>query len=106
MSLNITKKDDLLIIELDGELDQHMAKSVKDRIDHAITTSFLKNVVFDFSGVSLMDSSGIGLIMGRSKTIREYGGTLTIHGLSPKMREIFDLSGLRKIVKYAEEVSQ
>ena len=60
---------------LSGELDHHHAKEIRETIDFAVREQYPPVVVLDFRQVSFMDSSGIGLIMGRSRLMEEYGGT-------------------------------
>ena len=58
-----------LIIRLNCELDHHIAEQIRKRIDNIIDTKAIKNIIFDFEKVSFMDSSGIGVIMGRYKKV-------------------------------------
>ena len=60
----------------------------------------------DFSGVQFMDSSGIGLIMGRYKLIQTWGGGVTIANLPPKLEKIVSLSGLRDLCTIVKEVKE
>ena len=59
----------------------------------------MKTVVFDFDGVNFMDSSGIGLIMGRYKLINKHGGQAFMVNLKPAVKKIFQMSGIFKILK-------
>ena len=58
-----------LIIRLNCELDHHISEQIRKRIDNIIDTKAIKNIIFDFEKVSFMDSSGIGVIMGRYKKV-------------------------------------
>lgn len=89
--------DNRLIIHLSGEIDHHVVGHIKDKIDKAYTTTPARDMVFDFSQISFMDSSGIGLIMGRYKHLPP-GGRLSLVGVSDHIRRVFDLSGLGKFV--------
>ncbi len=64
---------------LSGELDHHHAKEIREAIDFAVREQYPPVLILDFKQVSFMDSSGIGLIMGRSRLLEEYGGVLEIH---------------------------
>ena len=57
-----------------------------------------RQIIFDFSGVTFMDSSGIGMIIGRYKNAKKRGGTIAITGMTPEIRRIFQISGLAKII--------
>ena len=62
------------------------------------------NVAFDFGRVSFMDSSGIGLIMGRYKVVHALGGKIVIYGLSENVRRIIEMSGIDKLVTTAKNL--
>ena len=79
---------------LRGELDHHSATSLKEKLDSAILSG-----VLDFTAVTLMDSSGIGLLLGRYKLLKKNGGELAVKGLSRQIDTIFRLSGLYRIIK-------
>ena len=87
-----------LVVELSGEIDQCVANEIKDRIDIEILNSSKKNVIFDLGKVTLMDSSGIGLIVGRYKTAKNLGGTLVLCKATPGVRRMIDLSGIGKVI--------
>ena len=63
--------DNILIARVTGDLDHHSAKDVREQIDDAMRAFFAKHLVFDFSKMAVMDSSGIGVVMGRYNKIRE-----------------------------------
>ncbi|MDL2248955.1 anti-sigma factor antagonist, partial [Tyzzerella sp. OttesenSCG-928-J15] len=60
----------------------------------------IKNVVFDFSKVTFMDSSGIGMIIGRYKLVEKKGGSAAICSMAPEIKKLFDISGLGKIINH------
>ncbi|MBQ8574717.1 MAG: anti-sigma factor antagonist [Clostridia bacterium] len=76
-------------------------------IDDAIQRNKPKTLKLDFSDVTFMDSSGIGLVMGRFRTIQPLGGKLVVSNLSPQVYKIMQLAGLEKIAKISkrEEVN-
>ena len=82
---------------LSGEIDHHNAPAVRAIIDTYILKARPKMLVIDFGAVSFMDSSGIGLVMGRFKNIADYGGKMEITGLSPHAYKVMALSGIEKI---------
>lgn len=92
---------------LDGEIDHHTAAAIRLEIDEAIARNKPKTLKLDFSDVTFMDSSGIGLVMGRFRTIQPLGGKLIVSNLSPQVYRIMQLAGLEKIAKISkrEEVS-
>lgn len=86
-----------LTVWLSGELDHHAARTVREQIDAAIERSAAKTLVLDFSGVTFMDSSGIGLIMGRYRLMLGRSGTLTVTGASERLQRVMKLAGLNKL---------
>ncbi|CCJ34236.1 anti-sigma F factor antagonist (spoIIAA-2); anti sigma b factor antagonist RsbV [Caloramator australicus RC3] len=99
MQLIFERKDDVLIVKLMGELDHHSAEEVRIKIDNKIDETGLNKVIFDFSGVNFMDSSGIGVIIGRYKKVKDFNGKVAIINLRPHIKKIFELGGIFKIIK-------
>ena len=97
-------KDNLIIVRLNGDLDHHIAREIKDEVDGLIVLKRINRIAFDFRNVSFMDSSGIGLIMGRYKKIKAMEGEIFVCNLGITIQRIFKLSGLFKITKHSFEV--
>lgn len=106
MNLKFNKKEDKLIIELMGELDHHSAEEVRIKIDDKIERENIKKVIMDFSKVTFMDSSGIGVVVGRYKKITTQNGILYITGLKQGVYKVFELSGLFKIINCCNSVEE
>jgi stage II sporulation protein AA (anti-sigma F factor antagonist) len=102
LETSMEKINNNLVVALNGELDHHTAKEVREEIDKAINRENVKNIVFDFKKVKFMDSSGIGVVIGRFKKIREYGGQAGVINLNNRVHKIFKMSGLFNIIKYYE----
>ncbi|SCI01885.1 MULTISPECIES: anti-sigma F factor antagonist [unclassified Romboutsia] len=81
------------------ELDHHIAGAIREEIDDILMTRSVKNIVFDFENINFMDSSGIGVIIGRYKKISSEKGTVSVINISPRVKKVFDLSGMNKIIK-------
>ena len=109
MGTEIKKYKNALAIFLSGELDQYEASIIKSKMDVEIQESEKKNVIIDLADVSMMDSSGIGLIIGRYKLVCSLGKELVLSGGSESIRKVITLSGIEKIVPYyktADEASK
>lgn len=106
MVLNFINKGKLLITVMSGELDHHSAESVRIKIDNKLDELGKVNLLFDFSGVNFMDSSGIGIVIGRYRKISEYGGQIGIINLKPDIKRIFEMGGLFRIVKEYRNVEE
>lgn len=85
------------------ELDHHVAKSLSVELDTLIENYGIKELVLDFSDTEFMDSSGIGVLIGRSKTMHYYGGQVLACGLGNRVKRIFDAAGLKKIIHIRED---
>ncbi|MDD2418666.1 MAG: STAS domain-containing protein [Oscillospiraceae bacterium] len=97
MSVRIESSNEGMTAFLMGEIDHHTARQIREAIDTAVEKSKPKNLYLDFSEVSFMDSSGIGLIMGRFKLMQHYSGKLTVTGASERITKIISLAGLKRL---------
>ena len=87
-----------------GELDHHQAERLRTQIDAAFDKSMCRNILLDMSNISFMDSSGIGMIIGRYKKAESRGGRLVLAGMDEGISRVFSLSGLAKIVIQSKSV--
>ena len=95
-----------LKIKLRGEIDHHSAVAVRGAIDDMLRSKRPSQLVIDMSGVDFMDSSGLGLIMGRYAVMRELGGQLLIADPSPATEKIMSLAGMERIVKIVHSAAR
>ena len=101
MSLNIDIeiKQDVLCIRLSGELDHHTADELREKATTAIERNDIRHIVLNLEDLSFMDSSGLGVIIGRYKQIKQVHGEMVVCAISPAIQRLFDMSGLFKILK-------
>lgn len=104
MEISIAGKYRTLVVKLSGDLDHHSAGKLREKIDRELERTGAVNVAFDFGRVSFMDSSGIGLIMGRYKVVHALGGKIVIYGLSENVRRIIEMSGIDKLATTAKNL--
>ena len=83
--------------ELSGEIDHHTAKPIREEIDKQIYTLLPKEIVLSLSGVGFMDSSGLGLIIGRLVTAKEVGATMQLINVDKRTMKIFEMAGLERM---------
>lgn len=95
-----------LIVRLKGELDHHTAEAVKSRMEEAIESGSCRNIVLSMKDLTFMDSSGLGVILGRYKQISAKGGKMVVCGLNPPVHRLFEMSGLFKILSVQENERQ
>ena len=100
------KKNDILIVNLSGELDHNSAESVRVKVDNKIDEDNITKIILNFSGVTFMDSSGIGAVIGRYKKVSNIGGKLCVAEVNKNVDKIFDLAGLYKIIKKYSNVNE
>ena len=93
------KKVNRLTVRLEGELDHNSAAGVRAELDALLADPGVKRLLLDLSGLQFMDSSGIGLIIGRYKRLARRGGSVAVIGSNPRIDRIFDMAGLYQLVE-------
>lgn len=88
-----------LIITPEGEIDHHSARPLRRKIDEMLYYYRPKNVALNLSEIAFMDSSGLGLILGRFTLARELGGVLRVIDPSESVRKILDLAGTSRLIR-------
>ena len=104
MKFELARSGNLLIVQVAGELDHHFADEIRMRIDAEIMKPPIRNILFDFNRLSFMDSSGIGMIMGRYKKIKALGGKAWIICNNPNAKRILEMSGVFKFIEKCRDV--
>lgn len=94
----------ILVVKISGELDHHNAAPLREATDRELLGGNYSGLIIDFSGLEMMDSSGIGVIMGRCRLIENYGGHLCVCGAKAPIKKIIQLSGLGKLVGITENI--
>ena len=87
-----------LKIKLRGELDHHSAVAIRTQIDDMIRSKRPKSLNIDMSVIDFMDSSGLGLIMGRYAAMKDIGGELCVTDPSPRVQRIMSLAGMERMI--------
>lgn len=98
MAVNITFEKEKLTAFLSGEIDHHVSKLMRCEIDEAFIRATPKVLELNFKDVSFMDSSGIGLIMGRYKLASSLGATVCVTEASAYLKRVMKLAGIDSIV--------
>ena len=88
-----------LVVYIERDIDHHNAAGLRGEIDAEIARHRPARLVLNFDAVEFMDSSGIGLIMGRYKHMQLAGGELKVAALNPRCQKLVAISGITKIVK-------
>ncbi len=87
-----------IVFSLAGELDEHSAALVRKKMDDSIAQNNFCDAVMDLSRLSFMDSTGIGVVIGRYKLLRKQNKRLLVRNPSPTVDKIFRMSGLYEII--------
>ncbi|KEH98180.1 anti-anti-sigma factor [Clostridium botulinum C/D str. BKT12695] len=98
MNLAFEEREDILIVHMEGELDHHTAEEVRSRIDDRIDRTGFSRIIMDFTNVNFMDSSGIGVVIGRYKKLLLKKGKINMIGAKGAVKRVFELSGMFKII--------
>ena len=106
MDIRFSNKGATLIVTVAGELDHHYSEYAREKIDGQIMKSTTKNVIFDFTRLGFMDSSGIGVIAGRYRNISRLGGKAAIVCKNMQINRILEMSGILKIIRAYENLGE
>ncbi|MCM1498078.1 MAG: anti-sigma factor antagonist [Clostridium sp.] len=99
-------RGETLIIHLPDELDHHTAAIIREKTDSLFVGKRIRDVVFDYENTQFMDSSGIGLVMGRYREVRYLKGDVYIVSVNDKIARILEISGLYRVAKREEDVEE
>ena len=99
MPVDIDIDDTSVTAYISGDVDHHSAGELREKIDRAVEMSYPEVLILDFGGVTFMDSSGIGLILGRCRLMKEIGGKVKIRNTSEQIRKVIKLSGVDRITE-------
>jgi stage II sporulation protein AA (anti-sigma F factor antagonist) len=99
MHIRIKQQSDSITASLYGELDHHSADFVKTQLDDVIARYRNTNLILDLKNLSFMDSSGLGVLLGRYKKLKAGGSTMYIRNANRQIEKVFDVSGIYKIIK-------
>lgn len=102
LTTDFTVKENVLVVRLVGELDHHEATILRDAWQIKMKKENTEHVILNLEQVTFMDSSGIGVILGRYKEIIQSGGELVVCSINPAIKRLLEMSGLFKIIRLAE----
>lgn len=106
MQLEMKKKSNLLIVKVKGELDHHSSDSIRRKVDQELMSVSIKHGVFDFSELSFMDSSGIGMLVGRYRIVQQLGGKMWVVCVDERINRILEMAGIYRIIPKATSVDE
>ncbi len=101
--LHHVRKKDVLFVRLEGELDQCSASAIRRDLDMLLQDASVRHLVLDMKKMPFMDSSGIGVILGRYRTLSLRGGSVSVMHMSDQVRRIYALSGMGQVIADMDE---
>lgn len=99
LTIELEVKHDILLVRLRGELDHHTAEELRIKLTETIENQKIMHIVLNLENLAFMDSSGLGVILGRYKQINNHGGKMVVCSISPAVKRLFEMSGLFKIIR-------
>ncbi|WP_252975141.1 STAS domain-containing protein [Janibacter melonis] len=96
LTISTSNSNGAVVVHCTGEIDVSTASQLRDAVQQVILGGS-RSVAIDMTGVSFMDSTGLGVVVGRLKTLRREGGTLTIAATADRVRRVFEITGLDKV---------
>ena len=106
MDLRFKRKNKTVMIQISGEIDHHTAKELRRQTENALLQMGGKNIIFCLQEVSFMDSSGIGMMIGRYKQVQALGGRVAIAYANEKIAEMILLSGLSQLLPIFDSIEE
>ncbi|MDO4504127.1 MAG: anti-sigma factor antagonist [Clostridia bacterium] len=97
MGVSISCKNNVVTACIDGDIDHHTAKDIREKVDSYIVRTSPKLLILDFKEVQFMDTSGIGLIMGRFKYMKSVNGKMKVENIPKRLERMMKLSGIGKL---------
>ncbi|HET7629199.1 MAG TPA: anti-sigma F factor antagonist [Bacillales bacterium] len=99
LGIDLEVKGNVLCIRLEGELDHHTAAKLREQVERTMDENRVKHVVLNLELLKFMDSSGLGVILGRYKRVKNAGGEMIVCAISPAVKRLFEMSGMFKIIR-------
>lgn len=98
--MRILNSDNIITVKLSGEIDHHTASPIREKIDTELLKNRPTELILDFSEVTFMDSSGVGLVLGRYKTAMSINCKTAVSGLKPRDKRILMMSGMQNKIEF------
>ena len=106
MEVKYLNNSKVLILKITEEIDEFEVKEIRRKADYEIERYSPRKVIFDFDRVTFMDSSGIGMIIGRYKQVTMFGGKMELTNLTESVRKIFELSGILRLIPEVDLIEE
>ena len=91
--------DRTLVVVLEGEIDHHTCVEIRETVEREYQRTRAKNLIFDFEKVNFMDSSGIGMLIGRYRSVAITGGAMALYNVSNEAERLLSMAGIHKLMR-------
>ena len=98
MQIKTSRQNAKVTAKLYGELDHHTAQEFKEKLDKLVCKKDVDELVLDLENLNFMDSSGIGVLIGRYRKLKARGASLSVKNANPQVDKIFHVAGLYQII--------
>ncbi|GGH79228.1 stage II sporulation protein AA (anti-sigma F factor antagonist) [Pullulanibacillus pueri] len=102
LHIDLEVKDQVLCVRLVGELDHHSAEDLRAQVTQILDQHLIKHILLNLGELEFMDSSGLGVILGRYKQITSIGGEMVVCSISAPVKRLFEMSGMFKIIRFED----
>ena len=99
MQMKAYSADGNLIVKLEGEIDHHSSTDIRDGLDRMIAENKPKTLILELADIDFMDSSGLGLVLGRYRRLAEIGSLMFIKNPGTRTEKILSMAGVDKLIK-------
>ena len=97
--MEFERRRDTVTVRITGELDHCSAQHIRRELDGLIADPGVKKLVMDLQDMAFMDSSGIGVILGRYRALSLRGGKVAVKNMNPQVKKVFLLSGMDQVIQ-------
>lgn len=104
MDIQCLKRNKILIVKISGEIDHHACEILRNQVDNTLEKMGGKHIIFDMNNVSFMDSSGIGVVIGRYKLAQKLGGKMCMISSNKTVDKMLKFSAISKIIPVVPNV--
>ena len=106
MEIQMQNKDGKMVVFLKGEIDHHTAVGIRENIDRLLSIQRPQVFILDLEGVTFMDSSGLGLILGRYRKTKENGIAMYLCNTDDRVLRILKMAGVDKLIGITNDISK
>ncbi|HHW74152.1 MAG TPA: anti-sigma factor antagonist [Firmicutes bacterium] len=103
MEIEFVLRHSILVVRLKGELDHHWAGQMREAVDSELARLRICSLIFNLGGLTFMDSSGIGALLGRYRRVCAAGGRMVLCKVPPPVSKITEIAGLARLIPFFED---